>query len=109
MENKTTNFSQDFKNKEINNKYSNERVKRYIQEYFEVEEGWKSPENDLIKERLNTTTLIEKYYCEDKYVDILQCFSKKNDYNSLRKCEVQIEILGKCIFERMKIESFKNY
>ena len=90
-----------------NNKYSNEKVRKYIQEFFEVEELWKSPKIDMIKEQYKQETLIEKYCCEEKYVDIVRCLDKAG-YHTLNRCELALEELGKCIFDRIKISGLKK-
>ena len=90
-----------------NNKYSNEKVKNYIQEFFEYEELWKSPEIDLIKQEYKQETLIEKYYCEEHYVEVVRCLDKA-EYHSLNRCELALEDLGRCIFDRIKLENLKK-
>lgn len=90
-----------------NNKNSNEKVKKYIQEFFEYEEIWKAPHLDLIKNEYKQETLIEKYYCEEKYVEVVRCLDKAG-YHNLNRCEFVLEDLGKCIFDRIKIENAKK-
>lgn len=103
MENNSSN-SEDI----YNNKYSNEKVKKYLQEFFEVEEVWKSEKTEMIKKELQEQTLIEKYYCEDKYVEVVRCIDKEVGYHSLTRCELALEDLGKCIFDRIKIANKKK-
>ena len=103
MENNSSNSQA----KNNNNKYSNEKVKKYIQDFFEVEEIWKSPKIDFIKQEYHQETLIEKYFCEEKYIEVVRCLDKAG-YHTLSRCELALEDLGKCIFDKKDIEYLKK-
>lgn len=89
------------------NKYSNEKVKKYLEKFFEIEEIWKSENTDLIKNAYQQDTLIEKYCCEEKYVDVVRCLDKTTGFQTLHRCEYALEELGRCLFDRIQIANSK--
>lgn len=95
------------KDKDNPNSYSNEKVRKYVQEFFEIQEIWDSPKMQKIRDEYQSETLIEKYKCEEKYIDVVQCLNKAG-YHTLKRCDIPLEELGKCIFERMHIEKFNK-
>ena len=102
MENDT---SKDLLN--YDNNYSNEKLRKFVQEFYEINEIWKSETMDIIKDQNKRETMLEKYYCEEKYIDLVQCLNKVG-YHTLKRCEIPLEHLGKCVYDRMRIERFKN-
>lgn len=105
MENK----EKDIFKKTLNHNKSNEKLRKFVENFFETGELYNTKAKQVIKENYKeeANTFIEKYYCEEKYIDLVYCLSK-TEFQSMRRCEPVLEDLGKCLFERMRIEEMKN-
>jgi len=98
MDDKSSNSQKDY-----DNKFSNEKVKKFLQEFYEVEDLYQSEKMDYISNEYKDQTMIEKYNCEDKYSEVVRCLDKVA-YPNLSRCEFTLEELGRCVFDRMNKE-----
>ena len=77
-----------------------------MEEYFDLQNNYKLGPIDISVNQ-NTKSLVEKYFCEEKYIDVLHCVNR-NTYSNFKRCDIYLEFLGKCIYERMRIEESKK-
>ena len=88
------------------NKENNEVMKKFYEDFFE-KDFYGRPKDAEGFRKLHGPSMVDKYQCENKYIDILLCLSK-TDFSNQKRCDPLIEDLGRCIFDRSKLEVIKK-
>ena len=80
-------------------------MKKFYEDFFEKDFPGRPIDVDEFREGYGPS-MVDKYQCENKYVDILLCLDKTNVITQ-KRCEPLIENLGRCIFDRAQVERTK--